>query len=73
VRLFNVDDNEVVNGTLRGTTSPSSTEVSVPLVVGPNPGDLKTGKLYEAQIGITGGGPADRVIVTSARIVFKYS
>lgn len=71
-RLFNVDDNEVVDGTTFVTTSPDNTEFSAQLTVGTSPGQFKDGKLYEAQVMLENAGPTDRVSVTSARLLFRY-
>lgn len=72
IRLFNVDDNEIVDGTTYVTTSPLNTEYSATLTVGNDPGQLKDGKLYEAQILLENAGPLDRMAVTSARLSFRY-
>lgn len=72
IRLFNVDDNEEVTGTEFTTTAPGNTEFSAVLTVGTASGDLKDGKVYEAQIKLENGTPLDRMAVTSARLVFRY-
>ncbi len=72
VRLYNVDDDEEVTGTLFNTTSQSSAESSVELTVGIASGQLKDGKNYEVQTKLTGGTPLDRVAVTSARLYLRY-
>ena len=73
IRLFNVDDNEIVEGTVFGTTSPTNTEFVATLPVGTGVGQMKDGKLYEAQIGVTGGTSLDRMAVTSARLSLRYT
>lgn len=73
VRLYNVTDGEVVTGTQLTTTNTTNTEVSVVVTVGSSAGNLKTGKSYEVDVWITGGGVSDRATCTNARLRFSYA
>lgn len=73
VRLYNVTDGEVVTGSLLTTTNTTNTEVNGTLTVGSSVGNLKTQKVYEVDIFITGGGGTDRATCTNARLLFSYS
>jgi len=72
VQLQNVTDNETT-GTAQTTSSTSSTQVSLSLTIGSSAGNLKTGKLYEVQLSLSGGSSLDRATCTSARLVLSYS
>jgi len=75
VRLQNTTDNETVTGTSVTTSSTSNAEISVgPLPVGVAAGNLKTGvaKSYQVQVSLTGGGGADTVTITNARLCVRY-
>lgn len=73
IQLYNVTDGEVVTGSALTTTNTTNTEVVGGLTIGNAAGNLKSGKVYEVDIYITGGGPTDRTTCTNARLVFSYS
>lgn len=73
VQLKNMTDNELVSSTSFSTTNTQSTEFSGTLTVGVAAGNLKTGKLYEVQLYLTGGSGLDRASSTSARLLFTYA
>jgi len=73
VQLKNMTDNELVTGTSLTTTNTQSTEFSATLTVGSGAGNLKTGKLYEVQLFLTGASGLDRATSTSARLIFTYA
>lgn len=73
VQLKNMTDNELVSSTSFTTTNTQSTEFSGTVTVGVAAGNLKTGKLYEVQLFLTGASGLDRASSTSARLIFTYA
>jgi len=73
VLLKNITDNETVTSSSFSTSNLQSTEFTGTLTVGSSSGNLKTGKLYEVQLSLSGGGSLDRATCTHARIVLSYA
>jgi hypothetical protein len=73
VLLQNITDNETVTGSTLSTTSTAPTELSAVLTAGSSAGNLKTGKMYMAEIYITNGQISDRVTLSNARLVITYA
>lgn len=73
VTLHNVTDGEDVTNAVFTTPNTTNTEISATLTVGIAAGNLKTGKVYEVEVWITGGAVTDRAIVTNARLSISYA